>query len=89
MPTADVDQIRDPSRATLPGELALYLHAGSMEPEFVTNDPAIIRHYLQEYGSPADMLVMANDLAELLPSSPAADYLRSTENASMVRVTLR
>jgi hypothetical protein len=89
MPTAGIDLVGGRDRAKVPSELAVYLHAGSMEPEFVTNDPAIIERYLQDYGSSIDMLVMANDLAELLPSSPATKYLSSTERPSMVRVTIR
>jgi hypothetical protein len=89
MPTAGVDLAKDRNRTNVPGQLALYLHAGSIEPEFVTNDPAIIERYLHAYGPSTDMLLIANELAELLPPSPAAEYLSSTENASMVRVTLR
>jgi len=73
-----------PSR-TDPAKLSVFLH-DMLEPDFVTDDPALVAAIVARYGATRDQLVMANRSATILPDTPISRELATTEEASMVRI---
>jgi hypothetical protein len=79
-------QPNEPLKA--PTSLAIYLHAGSKTPDFVTQDSKYLEAVLSMYGDYPNQLVPANELGMVLKGTSVAHELAAEEEPSMVRFVL-